>query len=160
MLLVSDHSFVTLEKETMSQDLGRQKTAAILRRFLVLKSLGWQECHAQHSHLGIKLEVLETPLLFRRWSGCISGQTQHDKILTSCKSKQSTEIRELFAYSCVPQQSHLFLGIDKIFQNISTTSNKAIQFLLFHQIIGPLGSIYQETRCFFGLDGIVFDEIN
>ncbi|KAK9233510.1 hypothetical protein WN943_023760 [Citrus x changshan-huyou] len=68
MLVFSDHSFVTLEKETMSQDLGREKTAATLRRFLVLKSSGWQECHAQHSHLGIKLEVLETPLLFRRWS--------------------------------------------------------------------------------------------
>ncbi|KAH9669750.1 DUF4220 domain-containing protein [Citrus sinensis] len=70
ILVSSDWTFVALRNYGDKSKLGRFKNgiAAVIHRFLILKSPRWQRPHADDKH-----KVLAVPFLFRRWSGSVSG---------------------------------------------------------------------------------------
>ncbi|KAH9718411.1 DUF4220 domain-containing protein [Citrus sinensis] len=98
---------------------------------LVLKSPRWQECHVQHSHRGIKHEVLETPFMFRRWSGSVSGHS----LIRYCLKARPSRVHNL---ACCKK-----------------TTNKGMQFLQIYKIIGVLGFVIKKLLVLLGLAGIV-----
>lgn len=152
VIVFSDETFVALRKGNNESRLGKIKSrvADTLRWCLVLKSPRWQECHAQHSHRGIKHEVLETPFLFRRWSGSVSGHS----LIRYCLKARPSKMHNLACCNKVIN----YLGIDIIFQIIAKTTNKGMQFLQIYKIIGVLGFIIKKLLTLLGLAGIV-DEI-
>ncbi|KAH9718410.1 DUF4220 domain-containing protein [Citrus sinensis] len=91
----------------------------------------WQECHVQHSHRGIKHEVLETPFMFRRWSGSVSGHS----LIRYCLKARPSRVHNL---ACCKK-----------------TTNKGMQFLQIYKIIGVLGFVIKKLLVLLGLAGIV-----
>ncbi|KAK9233503.1 hypothetical protein WN943_023753 [Citrus x changshan-huyou] len=174
MLVFSDWTFVALGNHKNVSRLGEIKSsiAATLRWCLVLKNPQWQECHAQHSHRGIKHEVLATPFLFRRWSGSVSG---HSLIRYWLKARPSRvhKVKSCLHLAC--ENIIHYLGIDQLIQNkktaiydfihnhgigriilnIANITNKAVQFLHISKIISLLGFITMKLIDLLGLADIV-----
>ncbi|KAK9230602.1 hypothetical protein WN944_023574 [Citrus x changshan-huyou] len=149
VLVFSDETFVALRNGNSESRLGKTKSriADALRWCLVLKSPRWQECRAQHSHREIKHEVLETPFMFRRWSGSVSGHS----LIRYCLKARPSRVHNLACRNKVIKK----LSIDIIFQIIARTTNKGMQFLQIYKIIGVLGFVIKKLLVLLGLAGIV-----
>ncbi|KAH9669763.1 DUF4220 domain-containing protein [Citrus sinensis] len=149
VLVFSDETFVALRDGNTESRLGKTKSriADALRWCLVLKSPRWQECHVQHSHRGIKHEVLATPFMFRRWSGSVSGHS----LIRYCLKARPSRVHNLACCNKVIKK----LGIDIIFQIIARTTNKGMQFLQIYKIVRVLGFVIKKLLVLLGLAGIV-----
>ncbi|EEF33591.1 uncharacterized protein LOC8267186 [Ricinus communis] len=117
----------------------------IFSKFLTIKKSKWRKYEIEPD---VNFMFLDTPIFFRRWSGCISGHN----LVRYCLKGRPSKICSIKKRTCCA------VITKKIHQSISNGTEKVIQFTHMETPIKQLGILKDTVIEFIGLKDFV-DEI-